>query len=226
MYLYLVDGMSGNFRFFFKCHFPSLNLLLATVVGYKTSLASRGVVIIILIRHELIIVNVLVSEPEDNGLDKQSDGRTGPNPNEVRIRDDRCQDLAQRRGQRGHEQENGHDKGPHSLRTARVRQLICRHVAEAFRQGAKSDVGNLDPNAERRDSAVLGACGGLVTARVGLVDAPLNNGADDSGDPRQGESEGNTGNTAEVDFVFAQRRVENVAQEWDGDDDDQGVEVA
>lgn len=181
----------------------------------------------LLIRHELIVVELPVAEPENDRLDEQGNRRSRPDPDQIRVADDGRQDQTERVRQRRREEEERHDEGLHAWRGARIRQLVGGDVAETLGDGAESDVGNLQPDAQGGDAlAGGGVVGGVVAAGGGRVDLPLDDGANDARDPGEGEADGHAGDAAEFDVVFGEHGVEDVGEEGDEDDDCEGVEVA
>ena len=143
----------------------------------------------------------------------------------MRIDRDWGENLTQGGRHRRVEQEETHHDGLHALRAARVRDLVGGDVAEALGDGAEGDVGDLPPDAEWGDAGADAARGGVVAAGGGLVNAPLEDGADDAGDGGENEAEGDAADTAKFDVVPPQHWVEAVGQDRDADDDCEGVEI-
>lgn len=118
----------------------------------------------ILISHKLIIIKLLIPEPENNRLHKQRNRRPRPNPNQIRILDGRADDFSESVGERGGSEEEGHDEGLHAWWGAGVGEFVGGYVAEAFGHGAEHVVGELEPDGEVRDAVADVAVRGVVAA--------------------------------------------------------------
>ena len=118
----------------------------------------------ILISHKLIIVELLIPEPENNGLHEQRNRRTRPDPYQIRILDGRADDLSESVGERGGSEEERHDEGLHAGWGAGVGEFVGCYVAEAFGHGAEHVVGELKPDGEVGDAVADVAVRGVVAA--------------------------------------------------------------
>jgi len=156
---------------------------------------------------------------------KQPNRRPRPHPHQIRVLNSRRNRLTKRRTQCISKQEQTHDQGAHVLGRSCISEFVRCDIAEAFGEGAERDVGDLQPDGKGRDTRADGAACGCVAARGGLVDAPLDDGADDGGDPGECEAECDAGYASEFDFASVKCGVDDVAEERDGNDDGQGVEV-
>lgn len=128
-----------------------------------------------MIDHELIIVQVVEAPPEYDGLKRERNGRAGPDVDQPGVLGGRDQDLAHGRREPVHEQKYGREQSSHTRRCAGVRQLIRSDGAETLSPGGKDHDGHLPPDTQRGDT-VTGR--GLIAARRGLVDAPLDDGTE------------------------------------------------
>lgn len=66
---------------------------------------------------ELVLdsIDVAVLEPEDRASDEREDGHGGVVPEEARVLRERDERLTDGGGNRGREEEDGHDEGAHTL---------------------------------------------------------------------------------------------------------------
>ena len=137
----------------------------------------------------------------------------------------RNENLAQSGRKRRGGEEQCHDKGLHAGWRSSVGQLIGGNVAETFGNGTESNVGDLQPNAERAHTGADSAASGVVTARAGLINLPLNQGAAHTADRRQNEAKRDTVDATEDNPALAQERIDDVGKDGDRDDDRERVEV-
>lgn len=179
--------------------------------------------VLVFVGHELVLVEMLVPEPEDDGLDGKSNSGTTPDPDEVRVGDGWRDDLTQSRGKGVGEEEQGHDERLHALWGTGVCDFVGGDVAETLTDGSQHDVWQLDPDADWRNIVTGRGC---VSAGRSLVNIVLDNGTTSSGDSGEGETEGDSADTAEFDVRLAKTGIDDVGQEGNEDDNGQGVEVA
>lgn len=66
---------------------------------------------------------------------------------------------------------------------------------------------------------------GVVAARMGLVDVMLDNGSPDHAETSEEEAGGDTLKRREVDLPLAELRVDEAVDNWDEDDEGDGVQV-
>ena len=115
------------------------------------------------------------------------------------------------------------DKSFHAGRGSCVRKLIRCDIAETLAESSQGDVRDLPPDADVGNGV---AGGRMLPTRRELIDLPLDQGTEDTGQGSDRETESDARDAAELDVVSAQERVDDVGQQRNSEDDGQGVEVA
>ena len=138
-----------------------------------------------------------------------------------------CQSDAERGAESGLEEENGHDEGFHARRRFGEGVFETGDAGEDFRERDEEVRRGLDGNV---DPVVLRAVRGGAIQRVfvagsGTVDQMLGDGRIGHRKGRKHEAHGDSGNGSERDADFFKGWVDEAIQNWDEDDERQGVNV-
>lgn len=116
----------------------SLDLILAHAIDSKR-----------LVRHEFVVVQLPVSDEEHHADDEETDSWRGPNPYQHWILDSGYDNLCDGAAESVLEEKNRHDDSFHVFRRAGISDFVGGDLAEALRNSAEHDHGELDPNRER-----------------------------------------------------------------------------
>lgn len=140
----------------------------------------------------------------------------------MRIHDHRDQDLTHCHTHCSIEQKQRNHDTLHAGRGTRIRQLITRHIDKDFGDGAQADVWQLPPNTDGTDIITRGS---RIATWRSLIDAILEDRANDAGNGGEEETCGDAGDATEFDIVAAEQGIETVAEDGRDDENSERVEL-
>ena len=222
--------LSSSTSSLYKSHF------LNTILELGTLLVAVGVGSVVtnelgLLEHVplvLLRVEVTEAEPEGHATDKGNTGDGGVVPDQERIARQRSESLADGSRDGGHEEVDGHDERLHVLRGLGEGVFVRGDVGE--------DLGNTDEDVgERLGPDVDGGRVAFLTSLelgvnplatgVHLVDVVLHDCGGNHGHGSNEEAGRHALDGSESETDLAEGGVQDVVDDWDHDDDGNGVEV-
>ena len=185
--------------------------VLANVVGVRKH-----------VENVLLPVGRTLVEPEQDSTNHRQDSDDTVVPHEQRVLRERNKRLANSVGEGRHEVPVRSDEGAHVLRRLGEREFQTGDGREDLGETDEYVGHSLCPDVDRRGVV---ARVHLIAARTGLVDVVLDDSRRHHGEGREHEAERNALDGREADAGLAQRRVEEVVDNGDEDDERDGVEV-
>lgn len=161
-------------------------------------------------------------QPKHTSTDEGQNRHGGIVPHQQRVLGQRHQRLANGVGERGHEVPVRRDQRAH---------VLGRLCEGEFKAGdGCEDLGEADQHVRHRLRPHVDGREGVARVHVlatcaALVDVVLDDGGADHGERGEDEAEGNALDGRELDVGFAERRVEEVVDDGDEDDEGDGVQV-
>jgi hypothetical protein len=175
---------------------------------------------------------VLEQEPESNTADKRDDGDDGVVPDKVRVDGQRDKGLAEGSRDGAHEQVDRQDERLHVLGSLGVGVLVRGDVGEDLGETNQNVGQALGPDVDlgRRAGSRLAVLvndllAGVVAAGAHLVDVVLHDGGGNHGEGGKEVTDCKTLDGGEANLELAEKRVQDVVNNGDKDDNGDGVEV-
>ena len=194
-------------------------------VGALQSVVNIGVLLSV-VECVLLLVDVTEEEVEDNSNDTTSNGWSTKVPSQVRIGDNGCAGKTDSVCETSVEEVDSRDQTSHVDWSTRVGDTVGWNVDEDLRDTTETVWDSHPPDSDWSNTSSNGTVAGAeVAARRLLVSVVVQDRVTSTSNSRHEQTSRDTCDWTVVDTQFAEKWVESVVKDRDGDNDRKRVEV-